>query len=954
MKISELFEAEKTAEKLKQLIGQTLDSSSLNDKSLSAVELINIPSIRNLMPGLTDKQAKDKVNNILSRHFKDRGKRGGLVGQLKQSIENAFASHDPNAPPLTQKQLAGLPEIQKLFPNSAEQNIIWKVGAVLARYFPNRVRSKEEVPEALKTAIEDALTMRNQDESRLTPTQIAELPAVRRFMQDLDTQAAIKEVNRILFVHFPNRERIKTRHSEELKQAIEKSLELRNPNGTGLGPKQIAQIPEVRQLMPGLDDEQAITKVTGILTDYFPDRQQSRPKFTPDQIKFTKDEFAAGKPVYDIATRLGKSPSGVKYLLGALAPPDSPKAQEYMNMLLPSHMEKRIRPKGASFAEINYFKVLQATLDFPLLERNKRFVRSGGYYPYNCDGVSESHKIIVEFYGDRYHANPKKYPNDEQEPIRGVTAGSLRAKDKRKEDYLKSLGYNVLVIWENDWRIVGNKLNAINIVRKAFKLDPISQEQLKGVMLSNTQVNNPQSTTTSEAHDMKIAELLLEYDQKKIESLAPLFSQRTKDVSMPKVTTIQALADYVEQDLNVKSGEITFWILHKYLKKLPNNQYGINRWEDVKSRVIPNLRKFEILKNKKKIPPEQRDLNRLKSLSDLEAIVDQFDEQDLQSQTQQTKSVEQQMFQNGDAKLIHDDAQVKVVQPLTEKGSCYFGINTKWCTAGKENNAFNLYAPGGPIYIVLIKKTNNRYQFHWCITVDHNIQDLGFEDVSDQDKKLMMLDQSQFMDEQDNPINPNKLADQYPVLWKIFGPIAQKNKSLILNPSPSEQLKHEMVQLHPFQIEYIKNPSLELQQLAVQGNPKAIQYVDNPHASFQQLHTQMTAPKTPQDADRNKKRKEFEQEVNMLGMGNIDRVKKLLDTSRADRQAGRDSIISVDEYMHWLNIIQYLKLFEEGKLQLADVDILQAKGSLTQAQADVVRSVIEITLSMRKKYFGGR
>jgi hypothetical protein len=203
MKISELFESEKTAEKLKQLIGQTLDSSELNGKFISAVELINIPSLRNLMPGLTDKQTKDKVNNILSRHFKDRGKRGGLVDQLKQSIENAFASHDPNSPPLTQKQLARLPEIQKLFPNFTEQSIIWKVGRVLTRYFPNRAKSKESVPYALKTAIADALTMHNPDGSGLTPTQIAALPVVQRFLQDLNTKEATKEVNRILFVHFP-------------------------------------------------------------------------------------------------------------------------------------------------------------------------------------------------------------------------------------------------------------------------------------------------------------------------------------------------------------------------------------------------------------------------------------------------------------------------------------------------------------------------------------------------------------------------------------------------------------------------------------------------------------------------------------------------------------------------------------------------------------------------------
>jgi hypothetical protein len=326
---------------------------------------------------------------------------------------------------------------------------------------------------------------------------------------------------------------------------------------------------------------------------------------------------------------------------------------------------------------------------------------------------------------------------------------------------------------------------------------------------------------------MKIQELLLEYDARKIESLAPMYAQRQKDLSAPKTTTVSQLADHVEQDLGVKSGEIVFWILHKYLKPLPGNQYGISRWEDVKSRVIPNLRKFEILKNKKKLPPEQRDLNRLKSLSELEAIVDKFDEQDLQSQTQQVKSIEQQMYQHGDAKLIHDDAQVKVVQPLTEKGSCYFGINTKWCTAAKDDNMFHQYAPGGPIYIVLIKKENRRYQFHWALDVS-NIGDIDDPPASAEDILYARDFMSQFMDEKDNPINPNQIADKYPVLWKIFGPIAQKNQSIILNPDPTPALQKSEITRNPKYIQYIRNPNPEIQLLAVSKDPNVIGLIDNP------------------------------------------------------------------------------------------------------------------------------
>jgi hypothetical protein len=253
--------------------------------------------------------------------------------------------------------------------------------------------------------------------------------------------------------------------------------------------------------------------------------------------------------------------------------------------------------------------------------------------------------------------------------------------------------------------------------------------------------------------------------------------------------------------------------------------------------VIPNLRKFEILKNKKKLPPEQRDLNRLKSLSELEAIVDKFDEQDLQSQAQQTKSMEQQMYEKGHAKLIHDDAQIKVVQPLTEKGSCYFGINTKWCTAGKEHNQFSTYSRSGPLYIVLIKKENKRYQFHWAEDMSPHLENIGSNTAEWPQEVLlaMQYEASQFMNELDQPINPNEIAEQYPVLWKIFGPIAQKNHSLVLNPNLSFDLIKKVISKDPDQIRYLKNPSTVLQKYAVSLRPDAINAITNPSPEVQQI-----------------------------------------------------------------------------------------------------------------------
>ena len=306
---------------------------------------------------------------------------------------------------------------------------------------------------------------------------------------------------------------------------------------------------------------------------------------------------------------------------------------------------------------------------------------------------------------------------------------------------------------------------------------------------------------------MKIIELLLEYDINKIRQLASLLDQRTQDTSLPKVERVEQLADYLEKQLGIKSGELVFWILHRYLNKAPNGQYGINRWEDISSRLIPALEKFTKLKNKKKLPPEQRDINRFKSLGQLEDLMDQYPDEELASQKEQASAQEKQYYDSGQAKLIYNDPQIKVVVPLTQDASCYFGTNTRWCTAAQQNNMFARYNKQGPLYIVLIKSANQRYQFHW--------------------------ESRQFMDETDQDINPNQLADKYPVLWKIFTPIAEKNKSLVLNQNPSPQVQMVAVQQDVWVIQFIQNPSPDVQLAAVQQDGRAIEYIKNPSEQVQ-------------------------------------------------------------------------------------------------------------------------
>ena len=58
--------------------------------------------------------------------------------------------------------------------------------------------------------------------------------------------------------------------------------------------------------------------------------------------------------------------------------------------------------------------------------------------------------------------------------------------------------------------------------------------------------------------------------------------------------------------------------------------------------------------------------------------------------------------------------KVFIYTPTTEKGSIYYGNNTKWCTASKSKNMFDYYNKIGPLYIIQSKNNVlDKYQIHF-------------------------------------------------------------------------------------------------------------------------------------------------------------------------------------------------------------------------------------------------
>ena len=71
---------------------------------------------------------------------------------------------------------------------------------------------------------------------------------------------------------------------------------------------------------------------------------------------------------------------------------------------------------------------------------------------YKADGYAKSINTIFEFHGDFWHGNPKLYDKHQINPRLRETYGELYEKTIKKSTLIKNRGYNLIEIWENDWK----------------------------------------------------------------------------------------------------------------------------------------------------------------------------------------------------------------------------------------------------------------------------------------------------------------------------------------------------------------------------------------------------------------------------------------------------------------------------------------------------------------------
>lgn len=88
------------------------------------------------------------------------------------------------------------------------------------------------------------------------------------------------------------------------------------------------------------------------------------------------------------------------------------------------------------------------------LNLNERgFVSEIRKWKYRVDEINETRKIIIEFMGDYWHCNPKLYKGNFivwSSKGKPYSANDVWIRDKIKKEYLESLGYTIIELWESE------------------------------------------------------------------------------------------------------------------------------------------------------------------------------------------------------------------------------------------------------------------------------------------------------------------------------------------------------------------------------------------------------------------------------------------------------------------------------------------------------------------------
>jgi hypothetical protein len=182
--------------------------------------------------------------------------------------------------------------------------------------------------------------------------------------------------------------------------------------------------------------------------------------------------------------------------------------------------------------------------------------------------------------------------------------------------------------------------------------------------------------------------------------------------------TYNHIVSYIQDNNNVLLAD-TKWVLKCYAKNpqdtmrlVPLLHYEYNRgYLDIYNR----------LKAIHRIEESDRDITKFSNLRDFTNFVqkkmNELGDEEIWGDNTHRKKVnmdDKQKSAKNDIKKFYEDDEWLVISPNSYEASCYWGDNTEWCTAYKDDDSYyESYTQDGPLYININKQTKEKYQFHF-------------------------------------------------------------------------------------------------------------------------------------------------------------------------------------------------------------------------------------------------
>lgn len=179
--------------------------------------------------------------------------------------------------------------------------------------------------------------------------------------------------------------------------------------------------------------------------------------------------------------------------------------------------------------------------------------------------------------------------------------------------------------------------------------------------------------------------------------------------------------------LNIRQQDAIEDVMKMVIPWFHNNVNRITEDDIWNAETIFRERKNSLVPNIEGISKSYKDINQYENPEFIKTLMDIIDSK--KTEREKERELKSQ------AERLYEDDDVLVIRPKSYAASCYYGANTKWCTAGKGSSGYyDRYANRGLLYYFIKKKENNKMALY------RNTEDRTNEVYNAQDNEVPLSD----------------------------------------------------------------------------------------------------------------------------------------------------------------------------------------------------------------------